>query len=286
MYTISSLIIIFFALSTFCREEKMDHVLKGNLALPTSQEPGPLFCLGQNIVDKGDFQGYFLTDMIGSKNNNFVQVMPSILYGFSDNFSLYAGLPIGVHGKLNTIHPTSLDDALIQLEYAFYTKDTPTYANQITVVANVQIPTKISRLHRALPLNPPHFLLGLTANHMSCDWYFFGSSAIEFGKKNDGKNFGHIFYYQGGLGKNLYYVSNKRILTFVFELFGAYYKPSKHNSLSKHSSNIFYGGPCIWFSTPRLIFQTGIAFPFTQKLFRLAKTDYFLAAELGWKFNI
>lgn len=267
-----------------CREEKTtDHILKGNLALPTSQEPGPLFCLGQNIVDKGDFQGFFLTNTIGNKNN-FTQVMPSIIYGFSDNLSLYAGLPIGVHGRINTIHPTSLDDTLIQLEYAFYNKDTPTYANQITLVGNAQIATKVSRRHSALPLNPPHFLLGMTASHMSCDWYFFASPAIEFGKKKNNKKFGYIAYYQWGIGKNLYSSPNKRILTIIFEFFGSSVLASKSKNSIK-DKHILYAGPCIWFSTPRLIFQGGIALPFVQKLSGFAKTDFFLAAEVGWKFN-
>lgn len=281
-----SFLLIIICFTLIAREEDTTHVLEGNLALPTSQEPGPLFCLGQNIVDKGDIQGFLITNTFGRNNNNFTQVIPNFIYGIRDDFSLYAGIPIDTQFTSNHIHPTGMEDIFVQFEYAFHNKDKPTYANQATVVANVAIPYKASNRHSSSESNTTSFLLGLTANHMSCDWYIFGSTAIQLSLSKNCTNFGKSFYYQWGLSKNLYYVSSKRILTLLVEFFGIYTQADTYCGKKQNSaSNVFYIGPCLWYSTPRLILQAGIAFPVIQKVNGLTKNNYFLAFEAGWKFN-
>ena len=61
---------------------------KGILALPTSQQPGPLFCFGQNSADQGDLQAFGIV----AKNKQSVDVVPTVLYGVSDSFSLLCAL--------------------------------------------------------------------------------------------------------------------------------------------------------------------------------------------------
>jgi len=41
---------------TIANEKEIQHIKEGNFALPTSQQPSPLFSFGQNILDKGDIQ--------------------------------------------------------------------------------------------------------------------------------------------------------------------------------------------------------------------------------------
>lgn len=273
--------------SMFSREEKVDHLLQGNLALPTSQEPGPLFCLGQNIVDKGDIQGFLLTNIFAQKNNHVTQFVPNTIYGITDNLSLFAGIPVGKGRATSPLLPTGLEDLFIQAEYAFYNFDTPTYANQATVVANVVLPTKHAKEHPFAGLNSTSFFLGGTANHMSIDWYVFASGGVQISKRDHFKNFGKRFFYQWGIGKNLYYQPSKKIVTLLLEFFGTYSQCDRLHGKKMYDSksNIFYIGPCLWFSTSRLIMQTGVAAPISQKILPILKTKCLWAFEVGWKFN-
>ena len=72
------LFILFYVSVAFSRDqEKVDHIIEGNLALPTSQQPSPLFCFGQNIVDKGDVQIFGDVDYLKGKNLKFSEFIPS-----------------------------------------------------------------------------------------------------------------------------------------------------------------------------------------------------------------
>ena len=75
-------------------QDTIEHVLEGNLALPTSQQPSPLFCFGQTVIDKGDIQAFIFEDTIAGKNKNFSEVIPNFVYGRNNNLALSGGIPI------------------------------------------------------------------------------------------------------------------------------------------------------------------------------------------------
>lgn len=283
-----SLKIIFIILQFLVTATKEDDsVDEGNLALPTSQQPGPLFCLGQNIVDQGNFQAFAYTDWQNGQNKRFNEVLPQCLYGITDSLSLYTVVPVATKFRLNNNCSSGLEDMYVQLEYAYYTKKHSKSVNQATVIANVTFPTGSIFKNPRLGNGSVSFLLGLTASHLAIDWYYFISTGAQLTTTKNQIKAGNKFYYQGGIGRNLEYESSKRIITILLELFGTYSQKNKIGGISEPNSggNIFYIGPSLWFSTQHFIFSTGIAFPVIHTEQEFGKHNYFLALELGWKFN-
>src|ERR1700733_11682693 len=82
-------------------EDDVGHIVEGNLALPSSQQPSPIFCFGQNIIGKGKLQALAFTDSLLGKRRNFTEVTPSALYGISDALSVIVSIPIAAQFKVN-----------------------------------------------------------------------------------------------------------------------------------------------------------------------------------------
>src|SRR5580704_16379352 len=107
---------LFFNNLIFARDQdRIEHVIAGNLSLPTSQQPGPLFCFGQTVIDKGDFQGYLFGDAIWGKCNLSSDLLPYIIYGITDNLSLTAGIPFALKFKENSCRSSGIEDLYLQL---------------------------------------------------------------------------------------------------------------------------------------------------------------------------
>lgn len=61
----------------------------GNFSLPTSQQPAALFGFGGNIIDKGEVQIYLFEDDFVGKKKTTIDVIPSVLFGITDNWSVF-----------------------------------------------------------------------------------------------------------------------------------------------------------------------------------------------------
>lgn len=129
------------------KEEKPPKI--GNFSLPTSQQPAALFGFGGNIIDKGEVQLYLFADYFNGKKKIVSDVIPSVLFGITDDWSVFFNAPFTPIMKDGHHRSSGLEDFFIQLEYAFYNKSTKTYVDQATLVANITYPT--GSVHK----NPP-----------------------------------------------------------------------------------------------------------------------------------
>lgn len=266
--------------------DETSHVLQGNLALPTSQQPGPLFGFGQNILDKGDIQAFLYTNFQQGGNNSFTRCIPSILYGISDTCSLNVGTPIALRFRINNDHSSGFEDIFAQLEYAFFNQDGASYANQATIVANITFPTGSSGKISPTGSGTPGFFLGLTANHMTPDWYLYTSSGVILTTSDSTHEASSDFLFQWGICRNIYYVPSERIISCMIELFGAYGSGETIRFVGKSfGGKSLYLGPSLWFSTPRFIMQVGFAVPLVQSSQNTFINNYIFALDIGWKFN-
>ncbi len=285
-------LLVFYNLIIFSRDEdEVGHVFEGNLALKSSQEPGPLFCFGQTVIDKGDKQLYIFADDLGGKNNNFSDIVPYFIYGVSDKLAISCGFPFAAKFKSDNYCSSGIEDIFIQAEYSFYNKDSSRFANQATFLTALSLPTGSTKKTPNTGLGSPTLFFGLTATHTSVDWYVFGSPGILFNTGKARLDAGQIYYYQFGFGRNLYYLPHKRLITLILEFFGASSKSSSSSSGTSGTVNKnlitsgFYIGPSLWISTPQFIFNPGIAFNVSKGKSSSDNLKYFFAVELGYKFN-
>lgn len=270
------------------REEQRSHIYAGNLALPTSQQPSPLFCFGQEVVDKHNLQLFAYINSLLNKQADFTQVIPNILYGITDELTLTAGTPTAAKFKYQNIRSSGIGDLFIQTEYAFYNKDRSTYAQQATCVAQMTFPSGSLKKNPPTGFGSPTFLIGATAGHMGINWYLFTCFGGIITTPHHNNQFPNTILYQWGIGRNIYYISEKLIITLLAEFFGSYTSTTRIRGphYKNFDANNFYIGPSLWISTRHFIFNPGIAFSlYKQQANDPTRGRVLVSADIGWTFN-
>lgn len=258
----------------------------GNFALPTSQQPAGLFAFGGNVIDKGEVQLFLFADEFIGKRRVVTDVIPSILFGVTDDFSILFNFPFTPIMKDDCFRSSGLEDFYVQLEYAFFNKKTKSYTDQATIVGNVTVPTGSVRRNPATGFGSPSFFLGATYYHTLIDWFVFLGEGAILTTAERGTKIGDQFLYQFGFGRNI--PSPKGwIYAWMLEIDGQYSKKNRVRSIIDKNSggNFIYATPSLWISSKTILIQFGISLPITQNLFgRQHKFDYGLNFNCSWSF--
>ena len=258
----------------------------GNFVLPASQQPGGIFCFGGNIIDQGETQLYFFADDFIGKNKRTIELIPSLLYGITDDFSISLNFPFAPSLKDKPYKSSGLQDYFVQLEYAFYNKSTTTYVDQATVLGNVTFPTGSIQKNPPTGFGSSSLFLGFTYSRLLVDWLFFTSQGAVFTSSRNGTKAGEQYLYQFGIGKNIPSPSGWTY-AWLTELDGQYTKKNRiHGILDNNTGgNFIYVTPSLWVSSKNLIVQFGVSFPVNQSLFgHQRKFDYVINLNLAWSF--
>lgn len=283
------LLCLCFTIESYTKEQDdADHLWEGNLSLSTSQQPGALVALGQNIVDKNDLLIFFDYERAKGSHKKSETVSPIFIYGINEISSLFLTIPISTNQRDNNLRSSGLNDVTVQYEYAYFVKNSLAYGIQGTVLANIGIPTGSFKKNPYTGAGSPSFLLGTTFSYLSVNWYAYGSGGATLTTSHHGNKRGNEYLYQTGFGKNIAYRSKKWILTGIIEVNGTYQERDKFNCIIDENSggNTLLIGPTLWFSTKKLIIIADISVPIIQHLFgKQNKTDYMFELTVGWKFN-
>jgi len=269
------------------KEEEIEQPRIGNFALPTAQQPTPLVSFGQNIVDEKDLKLFTYAGYLRGHKKLFAEVIPAVLYGIKDRLSVFVGLPIAAKFRDDCQVSSGPEDIFVQFEGAIYSEGESQRANMVTLVANITAPTGLALDVPPTGSDAPTFFLGFTAAHFDTVWYYFVSAGGLFPTSHKCTKFGNHFLYQAGLGRNIWYVSDKWIFNWLIELDGHY---SKRDILKCQIDCDSGGeqvllGPSLFLSGQHITVQLGISWVITQHLFGMqGKDHYLLAANVGWKF--
>lgn len=259
----------------------------GNLALPSSQQPGPLIGFGENIIDKGVVTYYLLADDFrGEKDKNSVEVIPSILHGITDNFSIFTNIPVAVRFQDKGHHSSGLEDIFVQFEYAFFSKEEKYFVDQATVVTDISFPSGSALKEPPTGFGTVNFFLGFTYNHTAIDWIYFTSYGATFSGSKHGTKISNEYLYQFGFGKNIGNLPGW-IFTWLVELDGVYANRNRiRGKIDPNSGgNVIFITPSLWVSSEHLILQLGIGGAIAQKLYgKQNKNKFSLLLNLGWTF--
>lgn len=259
----------------------------GNFALPTPQQPGPLLSFGQHVIDKDQSQLFVFTDYFGGSQKHRFDIVPSFLYGLTDDFSVFFNVPIAASYKDGKQRSSGLEDIFLQLEHAFYANKNSEFSEQGTLVTNFIFPTGSAKKQPPTGFGSPSFFLGTTFSRTYTDWLAFVSPGVLLPTSYEGTKFGNVFFYQCGFGRNILGIPSELIVTWMVEIEGQYTEKSKIHSKTDPNSggNVIFVTPSIWISTKKLIIQLGVGLPATQHLFGAQKKSrYLLSANFGWTF--
>jgi len=258
----------------------------GNFALPTSQQPAALFGFGENIIDQGEIQVYFFADEFIGKNKIIMDLIPSVLFGITKEWSIFFNFPFTPILKEDGHRSNGLEDFFIQLEYAFYNKSTSTYVDQATVVGNITFPTGSIKKNPNTGFGSPTLFLGGTYNRTMVDWFLFTSPGAVLTTADAGTKFGDQFLYQFGFGRN-FPSPEGLIYAWMVEIDGQYNKKNRVKRILDHNSggNVIYATPSIWISSKEMLLQLGVSFPINQNLFgNQRKIGYAINFNFAWSF--
>lgn len=267
---------------------KPEKLLKiGNLAFPVAQQPTPLISFGQTLIAESQWEVQESASQIKGKNAYFVRVESSIIYAFKDNVSIFIDIPDAVRFKQGKRHTSGIEDVLIQFEYAPYTKEFYTYYDQISIVANVTIPTGSVKKNPRTGTGSNSFFIGSVYSLMSINWFFFTSYGGIFHASSHRTQSGNQFLYQYGVGRRIFN-NSEWLFDWMLEFDGTYSCRNKiHGTTDRNSGgNILVVTPSLFLSCKKnLVIQLGIGFPIVQQLFgHQDKLDYLLQTKVSWNF--
>ena len=251
-------------LSSLCMGDE-DPLPIGNLALPFTQAPGPLIGFGENIVNEGQFQLFLFGDAYLGHHQSFIDAVPGLLYGLTDDFSVFLNVPITPGYRQGVDHSRGLEDLFLQLEYAFYTHSERCYVDQGTVVANCSAPTGSSHVNPPTGSGSPVIFIGTTLSRVMTDWFFFTAYGGYFPTSHKGTQFGNQFLYQYGLGRNIMNTCGW-LFAWQVEIDGTLYGRNKFQGLSDPNSggNVIFATPSLWISSKDWIIQLGVGYAVQQ----------------------
>jgi hypothetical protein len=267
---------------------------EGNFALPAPQQPGPLLSFGQTIIGRNHVQlVYSEYDVIpqggGGGNRNI-----ELIYGLTDYTSLYFDYPLESNYSTRHSRFSSVNDAVLQLEHAFYTAGNTKYQDQATVVGLITLPLQSTTTFQmrsatnryiSVSYGAPAYFFGTTYNRSYVDWLGFVSPGILITPVSQGIKLGSQALYQAGLGHTIKTVPDRYIFSWLVEFQGQYTAKDQEYGykIPDTGGNVIALAPSLWFSTKRLILQVGISLPVMQRLNgSQTKTNYSIAANITW----
>lgn len=269
-------------------EAETEKTLKiGNLAFPTSQQPTPLVSFGQHNIEKKQAQALLLAFDLRGKDKYWIDLQPNLIYAFTDQLALFLVAPIAVRKREDGHHSSGPEDAVIQLEYAYYTKAYRTYYDQATFVAGLTIPTGSNKKRVPTGTGSNSFFVGGTFSRMGIDWFYFASPGGVINASSHRNKAGNQFLYQCGVGRRI--TSTKEwLFDWMIEFDGIYSWKDKNDGMTDPDSggNVIYDTPSLFLSTKEnFLVQFGIGFPVHQHLFGHQNKDkYMLLLNTGWTF--
>lgn len=257
---------------------------KGNLALPSSQQPGPLLGFGQNVIDKGNKQFFAFFDITKGKGKRDVDFIPSFLYGITNHVAFMCTLPITSQKDRND-QSSGVGDLILQVECDVYLNKKQTLVDEATIVGSLILPTGSWSKNPHIGFGAPSFFGGVTWNRTAIDWYFFASSGATISMTNNRNKAGNQYLLQCGVGRNIPSPS-ETIFMGMAELSGLFTEDDKINGVLDNSGRaILYLVPSLWFSSEKIVVQAGFGVPLFQHVNGdQPKNDYLLAVNFGITF--
>lgn len=259
---------------------------KGNFALPSPQQPGPLLSFGQTLIGRNQVQLNYSTFSPYHVVGAFRNMNAALTFGLTDDTSVYFDVPVAAEYSARSVRSTALKDATLQLEHAVYTAGNQRYQEQSTVVGAITLPINDPALTKAIKgYGSPAYFIGGTYNRTYVDWLFFASPGYWQTTTSDHLKIGSQWLYQAGLGHSICSVTDQSLLFGLLEMDGQYTYRDQVFGRSRRNTggNVVALTPSLSLAFRHLITQVGVGFPVIQNLNgNQTKTDYFIAANFIW----
>lgn len=241
----------------------------GNFSVPTVTQLAPLVSFGQHLIG----QYALLPQLTGAYTQGHKSytndLVPNIIYGIRDDFSLTFGVPFTPRSRTDSSHSAGFEDMFLTLEYAYFNRTRPDYVLQGSLVADVQFPTGSSTKVPPTGNGSFAYLLGTTLAYLSANWYAFISPGVNLTTTHHSTKFGNSYLYDWGFARYIDALSPPGwIFDLMLEFNGAYIQKDKIRGVKDPNSggNVIFITPSIWMSSERWVLQWGVSMPILQSL--------------------
>ena len=252
------------------------------------QKMWPLVAFGQNILPEGTCLSYLYVDDFWKSKGYFVDLDAALFYAVSDDFSVMLQVPVSPGYKIDQNKSSGLEDLILQFEYAYYKRNTPSWFEQATLVVSSTFPTGSAVKQPPTGSGALGVFLGGTYNRNYAKWYGFISPGVLFSTSHNGTKYGNVFLYQAGVGRTIGDIGKNWGLAGVAEVDGFYTGKDKINAVLVPNSgnNVIYLTPSLRLYTKGFAFQVGMGVPFVQQIKAgQSRESYYLGGIISWIFN-
>lgn len=266
------------------KKEEHKSLKIGNMSMRNSQQPGPLIGFGDHVIDKGQAQLYFFADYLGGKKNYSIDLIPGILYGITNELSVFVNVPAAPKLRDGRDHSSGLQDLFAQFEYAYYDHEDYLWAEQATIVASLIIPTGSATKSPSTGFGTPSVFLGTTYNYTGTEWFYTTEYGAFFTGSKYRTKIGNQYLYEFLFGRNIATWPG-HLLAWMVEFDGIYSERNRiRGDLDKNSGgNVIFMTPSIWYSSEKFLLQFGVGHTIYQHLNgRQNRHGYIVAINLGW----
>jgi len=260
-------------------------VQEGNFALPFSQQPIPLVSFSNNLLEQGQVQFLTLVDDYGIQNGHYVDAIPGLLYGVTDNFSAFFNIPIAVSYQNDPATATGLEDISLSLQYAFYTRNTKECATQAILMSTFFFPTGSFEKQPPTGTGAMSYLIAGIYAKTCVKWMFSCAAGALLTSEHHRNRVGYQYFYQGTVGRNIKSVPGCYILTCMVDIDGRYSTRDKVADIIMPDSggNQILVTPSLFFSTKNLLLQFGIGGAIFEHLNgHQNPSTYVVVGNIGW----
>lgn len=257
----------------------------GNFSVGNSTQIAPLVSFGQLIIDKNVLFPVLYGIYAEGQSSHANRIRPGVVYGIQDNFSAYFVVPYDTSNRYGSSRSSGFEDVVLQMEYAYYSRNHSDSALQATIVGNVQFPTGSSSKNPPTGDGSCSYFLGATYAYTSYNWYAFGSAGIDLTTTHHGTKFGNSYLYQCGIARYIKQLSpHGCVFNLMVELDGTYFEKDKIHRVTNPNSggNVIIATPSICLASKQWLVQWGIGFPILQNLNgEQYKVHYAIVYSLG-----
>lgn len=227
--------------------------------------PAPLFCLGQNIINKHEIFAGTTSCATFWHRDELTTFMPSLLYGVTDTLCLTLFVPTIIDHKNGGLYGDGLGDIVPGFEWAYLNKkDGGTSITQATVLAQIKIPVSDNR--PILTTGNVDITLGTTLIHTNESAYMFASTGILIPTWKNNFRKGYQFFYEAGIGP-IIHKTDESLLSIFLECSGIYTTTDVNNPFPSDlmlKNNVIYAGPVLYWGYKNMLLQVGVQAPLTQ----------------------
>lgn len=206
---------------------------------------GPLFCYGQNILDKGDIRLREWPYYFKNSKDSFTFVSNQLFYALSDDWIVWMDLPTKLNNKGFGATDT-LIAARVETEYAYHHIVNSEKRVLVTVLGNCIVPINFNADSNPNPYTNTgsvSFYLATTASLLTQNWYLYGSAGAQANVLYHEKKFGDLFRFEWTVGRSLPTAHWNTYL--MVECSGIHFLKSKLHGITDHNSGgtLIYLGP-------------------------------------------